>query len=117
MLVLALLSATAFPFLLPKMLERYYFLADVLALALALLLQTRRAALIAIGVQGASLLSLLTYIYWYHWPYPALAGPPLAAAALVMTAMLARDFGAKWPSVSGASAHLRRPASAERTAA
>ena len=117
MLVLALLSATALPFLLPKMLERYYFLADVLALALALLLQTRRAALIAIGVQGASLLSLLTYIYWYHWPYPALAGPPLAAAALVMTAMLARDFGAKWPSVSGASAHLRRPASAERTAA
>ena len=59
------------------MLERYYFLADVLALALALSLQTRRAALIAIGVQGASLLSLLTYIYWYHWPYPALAGPPL----------------------------------------
>jgi Gpi18-like mannosyltransferase len=117
MLVLALLSATALPFLLPKMLERYYFLADVLALVLALSLQTRRAALIAIGVQGASLISLLTYIYWYHWPYPALAGPPLALAALVMTAILARDLGAKWPSLSGAFVRLPRPASAERTAA
>ena len=41
----------------------------------------------------------------------------VGGTTLVMTAMLARDFGAKWPSVSGASAHLRRPASAERTAA
>jgi len=117
LLVLALLSATALPFLLPKMLERYYFLGDVLALAIALSFQTRRAALVAIGVQGASLLSLLTYIYWYHWPYPALAGPPLALGALVMTVTMLRDCGARWPSLSGAVARLQRPASAERTAA
>jgi hypothetical protein len=116
MLVLGLLSATALPFLLPKMLERYYFLGDVLALALALSFQTRRSALIAIGIQGASLLSMLTYIYWYHWPYPALAGPPLALAALILIVSLARECGASFPSFS-AFARLQRPASVERTAA
>jgi hypothetical protein len=83
LLLVALLSATALPFLLPKMLERYYFLGDVLALALALSLRTRGATFIALAVQMASLLSLLTYVYWYHAPYPALAGAVCAGAALI----------------------------------
>jgi Gpi18-like mannosyltransferase len=94
MLLLALLSATALPFLLPKMLERYYFLGDVLALALALSLRTRLAVLVALAVQLASLFSLLTYIYWFHWPYPALLGTLCAAGGLTMIWMLVWRDGA-----------------------
>ena len=119
LLLLALLSATALPFLLPKMLERYYFLGDVLALGLALSFQTRRATAIAVAVQGASMVSLLTYIYWFHWPYPALLGIPLAGFAIVGTARLLRDEGARWPNMSALTSRvpwLRLP-SAARTAA
>ena len=92
LLLLALVSATALPFLLPKMLERYYFLADVLSLVLALSAGTRPTIRIAIAVQLASLISLLTYIYSYHWPYPALAGAAFAAAALAGTiSLLGKD--------------------------
>jgi hypothetical protein len=88
LLLVALLSATALPFLLPKMLERYYFLGDVLALAFALSLRTRGATFIAVAVQMASLLSLLTYVYWYHAPYPALGGAVCAGAALAVMSRL-----------------------------
>lgn len=106
MLTLALLSATALPFLLPKMLERYYFLGDVLALALALSLGTRRAGFIALAVQLASLVSLLTYIYWFYWPYPTLLGAGFAAAALGAICLQLS------PSIAA-----QRPASDARTAA
>jgi hypothetical protein len=99
MLLIALFSATALPFLLPKMLERYYFLADVLALAVALSLRTRRATFVAVAVQLASLLSLFTYIYWYHWPYPALAAALFAAAGLAGMMPLLKESGARWPSL------------------
>ena len=91
MLLLALFSATVLPFLLPKMLERYYFLGDVLALVMALSFATRPAIKVAFAVQLASAISLLTYIYSYHWPYPALAGIVFAAAGLVGTILLLRD--------------------------
>ena len=91
MLLLALLSATAVPFLLPKMLERYYFLGDILALATALSFATKPAIKVAIAVQFASAISLLTYIYSYHWPYPALAGIFFAAGGLAGTVVLLRD--------------------------
>jgi hypothetical protein len=97
MLVLAVLSATALPFLLPKMLERYFFLADVLSLALALALRNRTATLAAIAIQLASLLSLLTYIYWFYTPFPTLVGALFSAAALAMLAALAWQNGARWP--------------------
>jgi Gpi18-like mannosyltransferase len=82
MMALAALCATALPFLMPKMLERYYFLADVLALALALSSRTRPALLSAIAIQGASFLSLLTYMYWYGRPWPTLVGAGGATIAL-----------------------------------
>ena len=119
LLLLALLSATVLPFLLPKMLERYYFLGDVLALVLALSFQTRRAAAIAVAVQAASLVSLLTYVYWFHWPYPALLGVPLAGFAIVSTAKLTREEGVRWPHLAMSAsrpAWLRLPSGA-RTAA
>jgi Gpi18-like mannosyltransferase len=98
MLLLALLSAIALPFLLPKMLERYFFLADVLSLVVAISFRTRRAMLIAAAVQIASLLSLVTYMYFYTWPYLTLVGALFSAAALAMTIMAARQNGARWPS-------------------
>ncbi len=81
LLLLALLSAMAMPWLLPKMHERYFFLADVLAFTLALALRDRLSIAIAIAVQLTSLLALGAYIY--NWPAPALAGSFLGGAALI----------------------------------
>jgi hypothetical protein len=97
MLALALLSATALPFLLPKMLERYFFLADVLALVLALSLRSRAATIIAVAIQAASLLSLLTYIYWFYTPFPTLVGALFSTAALAATCVIVGRSGARWP--------------------
>ena len=98
MLMLALLSSLALPFVFPKMLERYFFLADVLSLAAAISLRSRTSVLVAAGVQLASFLSLLTYMYFYYQPYPTLIAIVPATAALVATYVLARRFGAEWPS-------------------
>ena len=81
------------------MLERYYFLADILALSMALAFATRRAVLVAIAIQIASAISLLTYIYSYHWPYPALAGIAFAAAGLVGTILMLRDNRLEQPAL------------------
>ena len=116
MLLLGALSATVLPFLLPKMLERYYFLGDVLTLALALSWRTRSAGLIAGLIQAASLISLLTYIYWFHWPYPALLGIVFAVAGLAAMISLLRKSWVEWPRLNFAA--VAQPlASAERTAA
>ena len=60
---------------------------------MALSFATPRAVKIAIAIQLASLMSLLTYIYWYHWPFPALAGTLFAAAGLAGTLALIRENG------------------------
>lgn len=62
LLRLALLSALAMPFLLPQMHERFFFLADMLALALALTNRESRSIILAALVQLGSLLSLLAYV-------------------------------------------------------
>lgn len=59
---LALLSALAMPFLLPQMHERFFFLADMIALGLLLVARTHNAFVIALAVQLGSMLSLLAYI-------------------------------------------------------
>lgn len=97
MLILALLSSLALPFFFPKMLERYYFLADLLSLAAALSIRSRFTILIAMGVQLASFLSLLTYMYFYYQPYPTLFAIVPATAALIATYVLAMRSGAEWP--------------------
>jgi len=93
MLPIALLSAIALPFLLPRMHERYFFLADVLALALALSLRTRMAIIAAVSIQLASLASLFCYftLFFYQHPFPALIGSQFAAAALIATWHVVRD--------------------------
>jgi Gpi18-like mannosyltransferase len=60
LLIAALLSAILVPWLLPKVHERYFLLADVLALAAALI--DRRAAFILVCVQLGSLFALMAYI-------------------------------------------------------
>lgn len=116
MLLLALFSSLALPFFFPRMLERYYFLADLLSLALAISYPSRATILVAIAVQLASFLSLLTLMYFFFHPYLTLLGTGFAAAALVAIFRLARDCGAHWPRISGGVGSLP-PASAERTAA
>lgn len=98
MVLLALLSSIALPFFLPKMLERYFFLADLLSFAIAIACRTRPTIAIAVGVQLASFLTLLSYIYFYARPYPTMVGTVISAAALISTFMLARQQGAQWPS-------------------
>lgn len=97
--LLALISALAIPFLLPKMHERYYFLADALALALALAFSERRVWLAAAAVQLASLFALGSYIY--NWPTPVLAGSLLAPAALAGLAIRLHHLAASHDEVDG----------------
>jgi Gpi18-like mannosyltransferase len=115
MLLLALMSSIALPFFFPKMLERYYFLADLLSLALAISFRCRATFLIAAGVQLASSLSLLTYMYFFFQPYPTLVGAVLAGAALISIYVLARRAGARWPKFGPARG--RMPASLAEDAA
>lgn len=97
MLLLALLSAFALPFLLPKMHERFYFLADALALALVLAEPTQRNLYVGATVQLASFASVITYVYFYWNPVPALAGAFVAAVALFAICREAIAAGAHWP--------------------
>jgi Gpi18-like mannosyltransferase len=90
LILLAALSGTAVPFLLPKMLERYYFLGDVMTLALALSWKCPSTRTAVNAVQAASALSLITYIYFFYDPYPTLAGAVCAGAALFVMCKLAR---------------------------
>jgi Gpi18-like mannosyltransferase len=97
MLLLALLSSFALPFLLPKMHERYYFLADALALAFVLAAPTRQSFYVAEIVQLASLASVLTYVYFYWHPVPALVGALVAAMAIFAIYREALVAGVHWP--------------------
>jgi len=107
LILLAAISGTALPFLLPKMLERYYFLGDVMTLALALSWPNRTTAFVVRAVQLASVLSLMTYIHFYHDPYLALVGAACAAAGLgAMTVLAAPQFQSKLKSLGS----LRAPA-------
>jgi hypothetical protein len=100
MLLLALLSSIALPFFFPRMLERYFFLGDLLSLALAISYRSRATFLIACAIQLASFLSLLTYMYFYYRPYPTLVGSIFAGAALIGIYRLTRRAGARWPKLT-----------------
>lgn len=84
MLALSLLSALALPWLLPKMHERYFFLADIIAVALALVMNDRRHWTIAFCIEAASMLSIVGYLAQSH--FPAMIGVPLSAIAVILIA-------------------------------
>ena len=89
LILLAALAGTALPFFLPKMLERYYFLGDVMTLALVFSVRSRPALYAMCAVQIASILSHITLMYFFYQPYPALVGALFAAAGLVILSRLA----------------------------
>jgi hypothetical protein len=89
LILMGALAGTALPFLLPKMLERYYFLGDVMTLALALSMNNRSAWFAMLTVQMASILTHLAYVYFFYDPYPALIGALFAAAGLTAMCRLA----------------------------
>ena len=89
LILLGAMAGTALPFLLPKMLERYYFLGDILTLVLALAMPGRLSGLAVRAIQLASILSHLTYIYFFNHPWPALIGAVSAAAGLGAMCVLA----------------------------
>lgn len=95
LLTLALLSAFALPYLLPKMHERYLFLADVLALSLALTNKTFKSIAIAVAVQIVSLSALGAYVS--SWTVPALAGSVVGAMALSAIVAEVKAQGLRWP--------------------
>ncbi len=81
-LAAAALCALILPWLLPKMHERYFLLADILAFALAAATLRRGAVLAAVAIQAASLLALVGY--WFGTYVPAMAGSILAGLALLV---------------------------------
>jgi hypothetical protein len=89
LILLAALAGTALPFLLPKMLERYYFLGDVATLALALTPRNRPAVYAACAIQAASIFSHVTLMYFFHQPYPALLGALFAGVGLAIMCRIA----------------------------
>ena len=101
LILLGALAGTALPFLLPKMLERYYFLGDVMTLALALSVKSPLSRSALIAVQAASILSHITYVYFFHEPWPALIGAIFATAGLCAMCVLIA------PSVATLAADIR----------
>jgi Gpi18-like mannosyltransferase len=96
----ALLSALLLPWLLPKMHERYFMLADMLSFALAVAQPSRRTLVLAVLVQGSSLLALIAYTQ--PTPVPVLVGAALSTAALAMLILPRRR--ATMPTLTPASA-------------
>jgi len=90
LILLGALAGTVLPYLLPKMLERYYFLGDVMTLAVALSFKNRSATVAALAVQMASVLSHMTYLYSFDQPYPALAGAVCATIGIVAMCQLVK---------------------------
>ncbi|WP_132909131.1 hypothetical protein [Sphingomonas sp. BK235] len=88
-LLVALAGAVLLPYLLPKMHERYFFMADVLAFAYALAAPSRRARWIATLVQVASLLAYATFLV--HLTGGAFVGALVMTGALVL---VVREFAA-----------------------
>lgn len=89
-LLVALTGAMLVPYVLPKMHNRYFFLADVLSFAYAIASPSPRAARIAVLVQLASLLAYATFLV--HLTGGAFVGALVMTCALIMTI---REFGAK----------------------
>jgi Gpi18-like mannosyltransferase len=96
MIAAALLASLLLPGLLPRMHERYFFLADVLSFALAMAARDRPAWLIFAAVQTSAVLSLWSYLT---------TGPMFAAAAsitmIAATLAVAARLGPKAPAPGG----------------
>jgi Gpi18-like mannosyltransferase len=88
MIAAALLSTLMLPGLLPRMHDRYFFLADVLALALAIRCRDRSSWLILAGVQTGSTFALYSCITSNSGPAAASAIAMIAATVAVALRLL-----------------------------
>lgn len=104
LLLLALVSATLMPFLLPKMLDRYFFLADILAYALAFLTRERWAVAAAMAVQIGSLGAYAAHMAGFL-PGRFLGAVAMATALAILVRQLVRVVRREWP-VSARTARL-----------
>lgn len=99
LLALALLAALLIPWLLPKMHERFFFLADILAFLLARLRRDRAAWLIFFLVESASCLAIVGLLA--ATPLPAIAGAVFNLAAMLLVVRSLGDEGKggepRWP--------------------
>ena len=82
----ALLAPLIVVGLLPRMHERFFFLADVLALVLALTCRNRRGWTIALLVQIGSSLGIVGYLV--GWDGMTMLGAPAMIAATILTAQI-----------------------------
>ena len=105
LLSLSLACAVAIPFFLPAMHERYFYLADLLALIYAL--YRPRFALLALGLEAASLLSYTPY-FWDREvvSLPLVATVVLAIVIVAVTRVL--QSAALLPSGAQQPAHQSR---------
>lgn len=85
---LALLSAILIPWLLPRMHERYFMLADFLAFAMACRSRTRRAWIIFALVEAGSFLAVLGYCLGSFFVNSLGAIPMTAGLALLLWSLL-----------------------------
>jgi Gpi18-like mannosyltransferase len=83
LVALALLSAMLLPFLLPKMHERFFFLADVLALAYAALRRDRLGWVVFLLIETASVAALLGMMLRLQLP-PVIGGMMMLTAILIL---------------------------------
>lgn len=88
LLLAALFSAIIIPFFLPKMLERFFFLADVLSFTLAYSRRGRANIATAVLVQAGSFLSIIAYLLGWLW-LNAVASLFMASAVGIVSCVLA----------------------------
>lgn len=79
-LAFSVLLVIVIPYLLPHMHDRYFFLADVLTVALAFMLPCFFA--LPVFAQLASLLSYYTYLTWSYLVHPRISGEIMLLALL-----------------------------------
>ena len=87
LVALALLGAMLLPFLLPKMHERFFFLADVLALAYAAIRRDRLGWAVFLLIELASGAALIGVLYRAPLP-PVIGGVMMLAAIVLLTRTL-----------------------------
>lgn len=91
LIVLATLSVTSMPFLLPKMHERYFFAADVISIVFAFYFP--RYFFIPVVIGMSSFFAYFTYLFGSH----VFLLPYLAVALLAVIVVLGREFLLRYP--------------------
>ena len=103
LLLLAAASVTLMPFLLPKMHDRYFFPADLLTYALAVVQPRRRTVLLAAAVQLGSLGAYSSILFGFH--LGTFLGTLSIGFALVVIAL---ELASAFRSLPRGAAHRQR---------